>query len=349
MERKIGPEGQSDSERNGGAIGIGPNGRYQLGRNLNEGHFGKVKLAYDKEKKEYVAVKFIPRGPQVTEYVEREILNHRTLCHPHIISFKEVFLIDEYLCIVMEYAAGGDMHQYIARQKCLSEKFGRWFFQQLVIAIDYCHKRDVVNRDIKLENILLDQGQKLLKVCDFGFSKGGKDSLPKTCVGTPSYLAPEVLKNPLVRRRYDGKKVDIWTCGVCLFVMLYGYYPFDDPYDTSQEKTKRMLARIAGGQVDIPPYQFRHTEGGVNSQVPVSEECRELLARILESNPQKRMEMDDIIQHPWFLKGLPDGALDYNRGIEKIDEELIEKTKGLQKVEQIKLIISEARTSLGGS
>lgn len=277
------------------------------------------------------------------DYVEREILNHRTLCHPHIISFKEVFLTKEYLCIVMEYAAGGDMHQYIARQRCLSEDFGRWFFQQLVIAIDYCHKRGVVNRDIKLENILLDHGHQLLKICDFGFSKGGKDSLPKTCVGTPSYLAPEVLKNPLVKRRYDGKKVDIWTCGVCLFVMLYGYYPFDDPYDTSQDKTKRMLARIAGGKVDIPTHQVRQLHGGLSEKVPVSEDCRELLMKILQPEPQKRMEMDDIMQHAWFLKGLPEGTLDYNLSVEKIDEALIEKTKGLQNVDEIKSIISEAK------
>ncbi|CAD7698081.1 unnamed protein product [Ostreobium quekettii] len=326
--------------RNG--VAVGPGGRYQLGRNLNEGHFGKVMLAYDNEKNQYVAIKFIPRGPQVTQYVEREILNHRTLCQTHIIAFKEVFVTDLHLCIVMEYAAGGDMHQYILRHKCLPEQCARWFFQQLMIAIEYCHLRHVVNRDIKLENILLDREERLLKVCDFGFSKGSNDSEPNTCVGTPSYLAPEVLRNPLNQKCYNGKRVDIWTCGVCLFVMLYGYYPFDDPYDNSPNKTKKMLARIARGVVAIPEQQYRPM-GDHRQPVPISEDCRDLLAGILESNPSRRMTMDQIMRHPWFQRDLPEGALKYNEGVEQIDEDLIARIRGLQSVEEVKAIVNYAR------
>ncbi|CAD7702480.1 unnamed protein product [Ostreobium quekettii] len=340
MDRSGNYGARGGSRRNGE---IGPGGRYQLGKNLNEGHFGKVKLAYDKVKDKYVAIKFIPRGPQVTEYVEREILNHRTLCQTHIIAFKEVFVTDLHLCIVMEYAAGGDMHQFIGKHKCLPEQCARWFFQQLMIAIQYCHLRDVVNRDIKLENILLDREERLLKVCDFGFSKGGDDSEPKTCVGTPSYLAPEVLRNGVHKKRYDGKRVDIWTCGVCLFVMLYGYYPFDDPYDDSPEKTKKMLARIAGGKVEIPHQQFR-PNGVSREAVTITEECRNLLAGILEANPAKRMSMDQIMHHPWFQRDLPVGALKYNEGVDQIDESTIARLKGLQSVKEIKAIVQYART-----
>ena len=106
---------------------------------------------------------------QVTKYVEREIINHRQLVHPHIIQFKEIFLTQHYLCIAMEYAAGGDMFEYVVRKGGLRESEARWFFQQLIIAIDYTHRRGVANRDIKLENTLLDGSPRpLIKICDFG-------------------------------------------------------------------------------------------------------------------------------------------------------------------------------------
>lgn len=137
---------------------------------------------------ERVAVKFIPRGQAITKYVAREIVNHSTLLHPHIVQFKEVFLTKDYLAIVMEYVAGGDMFAYVKRRGGLEEDEARWFFQQLVMALDYSHEIGVVNRDIKLENTLLDGSKRpLIKICDFGYSKNDKDSLPKSKVGTPGY------------------------------------------------------------------------------------------------------------------------------------------------------------------
>lgn len=203
--------------------------------------------------------------------------------------------------------------------------------------------KDVVNRDIKLENILLTESQRLLKVCDFGFSKGKKDSSPKSMVGTPSYLAPEVLKNPLARRPYDGKKVDIWTCGVCLFVMLYGHYPFDDPYDRSNDRTKRMLRRIAQGRIEIPKYQYRPINTEQRKPALVSEECRDVLKRVLDPNPRTRMSMGQIMSHPWFLRGLPEGASTYNRGVELLDEPYIINEKNLQSEDDIRQIVGCAR------
>ena len=151
------------------------------------------------------------RGDKITKYVEREIINHSRLLHPHIIQFKEVsptveagescvpcqsadscvvqvFLTHDYLAIAMEYAPAGDMFQYVKHRRGLHEVEARWFFQQLVIGLDYCHKMGVVNRDIKLENTLLDGSRRpLIKICDFGYSKNEKDSLPKSKVGTPGY------------------------------------------------------------------------------------------------------------------------------------------------------------------
>lgn len=112
-----------------------------------------------------------PQKPkqQVTKYVEREIINHRCLVHPHIVQFKEVFLTPGHLGIAMEFASGGDMFEYVVRKNGLREDEARWFFQQLVVGLDYCHRMGVVNRDIKLENTLLDSSPRpLVKICDFG-------------------------------------------------------------------------------------------------------------------------------------------------------------------------------------
>lgn len=137
-----------------------------------------------------VAVKFLPRGKTIRQYVIREILNHRSLRHPHVVQFYEVFLTNDYLAIVMEYADQGDLFAFVqvfrsqkmnemkgfvrfqARTR-LNEETARWFFQQLIFGLDYCHRKGVANRDIKLENVLLAKGNKmpLVKLCDFGYSK----------------------------------------------------------------------------------------------------------------------------------------------------------------------------------
>lgn len=129
--------------------------RYVKVADLSSGSFGFVQLARHTETNELVAIKFIERGDRVNRYVEAEILNHRMLRHPHVIEFKEVFLTSEYICIVMEYASGGSLFTYVQRAVRLKEAAARWFFQQLIIGLDYCHRRGVVNRDIKLENTLL--------------------------------------------------------------------------------------------------------------------------------------------------------------------------------------------------
>jgi serine/threonine-protein kinase SRK2 len=182
----------------------------------------------------------------VSKYVEREILNHRRLVHPHIIRFKEVLLTDVHICIVMEYAEGGDMFDYVLKRGGLREREARWFFQQLIVATDYIHQMELANRDIKLENTLLDLSPKpLIKLCDFGYSKHEKlQSAPGSRVGTPAYLAPEVIST-VKGGTYDGKIADIWSCGVMLYVMLTGSYPFERQGDkTSASKLQLMIARI---------------------------------------------------------------------------------------------------------
>ncbi|CAD7702720.1 unnamed protein product [Ostreobium quekettii] len=177
-----------------------------------------------------VAIKCIPRScvARGAKYIEREVLHHRRLWHRHVVMFRELLLTDSHLCIVMDYIGGGTLHQLVLEKRRLSEGLARWFFQQLILAVDYCHQKGVMNRDVKLENIVVDDRQKhhpVVYVCDFGLSKHVNNSDPTTLLGTGKYMAPEVIYQGAKGLRYDGKKADIYSCGVCLAVMLFGYYP----------------------------------------------------------------------------------------------------------------------------
>ncbi|KAL4448213.1 hypothetical protein ABPG75_005432 [Micractinium tetrahymenae] len=184
-------------------------GRYvQLGI-LGSGTYGLVIRARDTSDPDArdVAIKLLPRGGFVKEYrryVMREVMHHGGLKHPFIIDLKacgaEVFLTPEYLAIVMEYAQGGNLHRFL-RERCLhnrlTEDQARWIFQQMIVGLDFCHRMGVANRDLKLENLLLDQdqasGNPMLKICDFGYSKHDLSSTANTRLGTPVYMAPEDL------------------------------------------------------------------------------------------------------------------------------------------------------------
>jgi len=305
---------------------------YKKVRGLSHGSFGVVHLAKDMRYRppRDVAVKFIRRGSKVTKYVEAEILNHRMLIHPHIIQFKEVFLTKEHLCIAMEYAPGGDLFRFIVQHNCIPEKDARWLFQQLILAVDYCHKKGIANRDIKLQNLLLTiSNAPLLKVCDFGYSKCDQwQSYAKTKVGTAAYLAPEVVSNP-AGQTYDGKISDIWSCGVVLYFLLVGAYPFERPDDRKQDhkdRVRKMLQRIV--DVDIF-YPFK---------ILVSNEVLDLLMRIFVSDPAKRITIDEIKKHPWFLRNLPDGAMEMNSTA--LESPL---PRGTQTEREIKEIVKEAK------
>ncbi|XP_043709921.1 serine/threonine-protein kinase SAPK7-like isoform X3 [Telopea speciosissima] len=181
--------------------------RYELVRDIGSGNFGVARLMRNKETKELVAMKYIERGHKIDENVAREIINHRSLRHPNIIRFKEVVLTPTHLAIVMEYAAGGELFERICNAGRFSEDEARYFFQQLISGVNYCHSMQICHRDLKLENTLLDGSPApRLKICDFGYSKSSLlHSRPKSTVGTPAYIAPEVLS----RREYDGKRITI--------------------------------------------------------------------------------------------------------------------------------------------
>ncbi|XP_048435847.1 serine/threonine-protein kinase SAPK3-like [Pyrus x bretschneideri] len=303
--------------------------RYEAMKDLGSGNFGVARLVRDKKTKELVAVKYIERGKKIDENVQREIINHRSLRHPNIVRFKELWLTPSHLAIVMEYAAGGELFERICSAGRFSEDEARFFFQQLISGVGYCHAMEICHRDLKLENTLLDgSASPRLKICDFGYSKSAiLHSQPKSTVGTPAYIAPEVLS----RKEYDGKIADVWSCGVTLYVMLVGAYPFEDPEEP--RNFRKTIERIMSIQYTIPDY------------VRVSADCKHLLSRIFVANPSKRISLPEIKEHPWFLKNLPKELIE----VERTNYASVERDQPKQSIEEINKIIHEARTPGEGS
>ncbi|CAL9126346.1 unnamed protein product [Musa textilis] len=276
--------------------------KYELVRDLGAGNFGVARLLRHKETKELVATKYIPRG-------------------------QKVVLTRTHLGIVMEYAAGGELFDRISNAGRFSEDEARYFFQQLICGVSYCHFMQICHRDLKLENTLLDGSPApRLKICDFGYSKSSLlHSRPKSTVGTPAYIAPEVLS----RREYDGKTADVWSCGVTLYVMLVGAYPFEDPDDP--RNFRKTIGRIVSVQYKIPEY------------VHTSQDCRQILSRIFVANPERRITISEIRNHPWFLKNLPRELTEAAQAqYYKRDNDA--PTYSPQSIEEIMRIVSEART-----
>lgn len=295
--------------------------RYEIVKDIGSGNFGVAKLVRDKWTREQFAVKFIERGQKIDEHVQREIMNHRSLKHPNIVRFKEVLLTPTHLAIVMEYAAGGELFHRICNAGRFNEDEARFFFQQLISGVSYCHSMEICHRDLKLENTLLDGSTApRVKICDFGYSKSAVfHSQPKSTVGTPAYIAPEVLS----KREYDGKLADVWSCGVTLYVMLFGAYPFQDPADPNN--FRNTICRILDVHYSIPDH------------VRISIECRHLLSRIFVANPEKRIKIPEIKRHPFFLKNLPvevmEGGTHQSNDVNNPS----------QSIEEVLAIIQEAR------
>ncbi|KAK7399682.1 hypothetical protein VNO78_10871 [Psophocarpus tetragonolobus] len=294
-------------------------------KDIGLGKFAVVTLMRHKHTKDLVAVKYIPRDTTIDERVAREIINHRSLRHPNIIGFKEVALTPTHLAIVMEYAAGGELFNQVCKGK-IGEDNARYFFQQLISGVSYCHEMEICHRDLKLENALLDGSPtNRLKICDFGYSKSYLlHSRPHSMIGTPAYIAPEILSG----KDYDGKLADVWSCGVMLYTMLVGALPFEDKEDT--QNLQKTVKRVMAVQYKFP------------NEVCVSEEGKDLISRIFVANPAMRLTMKEIKSHPWFLKNLPK---ELREGAQNIYYNEQNTNSPLQSIEEIMNIINEAITT----
>ncbi|KAL8418426.1 hypothetical protein RB594_001864 [Gaeumannomyces avenae] len=276
----------STSESNSSKIRVDQRiSAYDVSRTLGEGSFGKVKLAVHKGTKQKVALKIISRkrlaSTDMAGRVEREIEYLQLLRHPHIIKLYTVIKTDSEIIMVLEYA-GGELFDHIVQHGRLSEKQARRFFQQMLCAVEYCHRHKIVHRDLKPENLLLDENLNV-KIADFGLSNIMTDgNFLKTSCGSPNYAAPEVISGKL----YAGSEVDVWSCGVILYVLLVGRLPFDDDHIPS------LFAKIARGTYVVPSW--------------MSEGAAGLIKKMLVVNPVTRATVAEIRQDPWFLTDLPD-------------------------------------------
>ncbi|XP_055801603.1 CBL-interacting serine/threonine-protein kinase 5-like [Solanum dulcamara] len=260
-------------------------GKYETGKQLGKGTFAKVFHATNLATGENVAIKVIKKeivkSQEMMEQIKREISVMRLVRHPNIVELKEVMATKTKIFIVMEFVKGGELFAKVAKGR-LKEDVARKYFQQLISAVEFCHSCGVSHRDIKPENLLLDENENL-KVTDFGLSALPEqllnDGLLYTQCGTPAYIAPEIIRN----KGYNGGKVDIWSCGVVLYVLLAGCLPFQDA------NLVNLYRKIFKAEYRFPPW--------------LSTEAKRLISRILLPNPQKRISITGIMKDPWFRKG----------------------------------------------
>jgi carbon catabolite-derepressing protein kinase len=258
--------------------------QYSFVKTIGEGSFGKVKLARHKVTGQEVAMKVIHRRKLISRdmagRVEREISYLQLLRHPHIIKLYSVINTKTDIYMVLEYVPM-ELFDYIVKHGRLGEARARRLFQQIICAVEYCHRHKIVHRDLKPENLLLDKNMNV-KIADFGLSNIMTDgNFLKTSCGSPNYAAPEVIGGKL----YAGPEVDVWSCGVILYVFLVGRLPFDDDFIPA------LFKKIQAGNFHIP------------SQTPQG--AVQLIKRALQVHPVQRITIPEIRQDEWFMKDLP--------------------------------------------
>lgn len=262
---------------------------YTMSKKLGEGTFGEVRLAYKQDTLERCAVKILrKKGSQIVlnniNTINNEIKLLQSVDHPCIIRLQDVIDTPEKIYIVMELAEGGELFDRLASNRRLPESTVKFYFYQLALAVQYLHRKNITHRDIKPENVLLGSDEEFtrIKLTDFGLSKFAADaSQMTTFCGTPTYIAPELLDfGPL---SYTNR-VDMWSLGVVLFVSLAGYPPFHADNDG-------MLRYRIKNAV----YNFNQ-----NCWQEVSEEAKDMIRKLLVSNPAERLDIEGALRHPWL-------------------------------------------------
>ena len=279
---------------------------YEFKKDIGEGNFGKVKLGIFKPTGEEFAIKVlnkekIRKKMKNLALRENEIITK--LNHINIVLVYSIIDTKEDYFIIMEYCKLGELFDYIVKYKRLSEEEASNFFYQLINGVEYIHSQGIAHRDLKPENLLLTE-DKVLKIIDFGLShEFEEEEFLKTKCGSPSYAAPEIISKP----NYNGFKIDVWCCGIILYAMLCGYLPFDGD-DDAQNNNVKLFQNILECEPELPDF--------------LSNISKDLIMRILNPDPDKRITIEQIKKHPFYLKGKGLCSIDYS-----LKEQEIIKTK----------------------
>lgn len=264
-------------------------GGYTLGKKIGEGKYGTVRLVKRQGSDETFAIKIVDKEKLLSEddwkRIRRETTVLTKLQHPNIINLFDVIETDQHICIVTEYANGGDLYEYITKQshRRLSKSDAFGLFRQMVDAIDYCHSHFVVHRDLKPENVFLTHDHKI-KIGDFGFARtfNPGDVLSTPC-GSFAYAAPEVIAG----RNYLGPSSDVWSLGCILYAMLTGKFPFEG------NNNVETIMRVKEGKFNDNPHLHNN-------------EIRDFLREIFRPIPAQRLTARQIAEHSimWQEKSL---------------------------------------------
>ncbi|KAI9635899.1 serine/threonine-protein kinase [Dioszegia hungarica] len=272
-------------------------GQWRIGRTIGKGSSGRVKIAKHAITGKYAAIKIVPKGliissrmsvseagaraDKVLLGIEREIVIMKLIDHPNVLNLYDVWETSSELYLIMEYVPGGELFDYLVKRGRLPVSEALHYFQQIIHAVDYCHRFNICHRDLKPENLLLDK-DKNIKVADFGMAawEAGERMLETSC-GSPHYASPEIVAG----KAYHGSSSDIWSCGIILFALLTGRLPFDD------DNIRSLLQKVKVGVFEMPD--------------EIKGPARDLLFKMLEKDPEKRILMPDILSHPFFVSRSP--------------------------------------------
>ncbi|KAL0570995.1 serine/threonine-protein kinase gin4 [Marasmius crinis-equi] len=271
-------------------------GAWKMGRTIGKGSSGRVKLARHAKTGQMAAVKIVSKSflyshtesldelASEAEYKElslqREIIVMKLIEHPNVMRLYDVWDLPDEIYLILEYVQGGELFDYLCEKGRLPVPEALSYFQQIIFAVDYCHRFNIAHRDLKPENILLD-AEFNVKIADFGMAIFQSDSMLRTSCGSPHYAAPEVVSGGA----YDGTKADIWSCGIILHALLVGRLPFD------HEDCGVLLQMVGDGKFDMP------------RDIPAL--AQDLLRRMLTKDVKRRITMTQIQAHPFFTSQQP--------------------------------------------
>ncbi|KAI8836455.1 protein kinase p46XlEg22 african clawed frog [Chytriomyces cf. hyalinus JEL632] len=254
---------------------------FDVGRALGKGKFGRVYLAREKKSGYVVALKILFKAELIEAKVEkqlrREIEIQSHLRHPNILRLYGYFYDAKRVYLILEYAAQGEMYKHLRKVETFAEDLAAKYIFQMADALRYLHKKHVIHRDIKPENLLVGiKGE--LKIADFGWSVHAPNTRRKTMCGTLDYLPPE-----MVEGKEHNEAVDLWSLGVLCYEFLCGVPPFEDR--SSYKNTYRRIAKV---DLKIPSH--------------VSRDAGDLITKLLQYQPEKRLSLDQVLVHPWVVK-----------------------------------------------